>query len=375
MRRFAIACLTVLTLSASTCAAEPPSPAVQMLFDSGQEGYPRYRIPALLVAPGGDLLAFCEGRKDGAGFTGNIDVVMKRSGDSGKTWSPLRTIVDDGKHTCGYPSPVVDRKTKTIFLAYTRTRGDDTEEEVVSGKSRDTTRVMIVASRDNGATWSAPVEISSTAKKADWTWYGFGSGIGIQLHSGRLVIPAYHAVAGSELRQAHMLYSDDHGSSWKVGGPVADETGECQIAQRRDGVLYCTARSHDGQEQRITAVSKDDGLTWNQPEKAPLLYDSICQADVYAVPSTVDAGQPLWLFSNPAGPGRTNLTLRTSTDEGKTWSAGKLLQPDNAQYSSLAELPDGAIGCLYDRWEDGNYRIRFARFPLAWLAPTEVPQD
>src|SRR5436190_14706804 len=87
--------------SLTLVSAEPAEPPSVLLFDSGKEGYPRYRIPSLLTTQKGTVLAICEGRKGGRGLTGDIDIVLKRSTDSGKTWQPLEVIADDGTHTLG----------------------------------------------------------------------------------------------------------------------------------------------------------------------------------------------------------------------------------------------------------------------------------
>lgn len=386
----ALACALLLSLVASTPAANSvapplaPSPRVT-LFDSGKEGYPRYRIPAVIVAPNNDVLAFAEGRVAGGGFTGDIDIVVKRSTDSGKTWGPVQKIADDGPHTFGYPTPVVERQTKTLWLLFTRSRGDDLEKAIVTGTSKERTRVFVMSSKENGHTWSTPRDISATTRKPEWTWYGLGSGIGLQLQTGRLAIPAYHNVEGSRDFSSHIIYSDDRGETWQLGGDVGGETGECQIAERRDGSLYLNSRNQTGQNwhvlpfgtnavpvgpqynQRLTAVSPDAGKTWGKVTTDPQLYEGICQGFVYSWPTDKPTDPPLWMFSNPASPKRRDLTIRVSHDEGRTWPAARLIQEGASEYSCLTRLPDGQLGCLYERWEDKNIRIFWVRVPLPWL--------
>ena len=372
-------------------AADPaPPPPQLLLFNSGQEGYPRYRIPTVIVAPNNDVLAFAEGRVAGGGFSGDIDLVMKRSTDSGKTWGPVRKIADDGPHTFGYPTPVVDRQTKTIWLLFTRSRGDDKEKNIVSGTSLERTRVFVMASRDNGHTWSPPRDLSATTRRAEWTWYGLGSGIGLQLRNGRLIIPAYHNIERSKDFSSHVIYSDDRGETWALGGDVGGQTGECQIAERRDGTLYLNARNQNGQNwhiqplgtnaipvgpqynQRLISLSPDSGKTWSRATTDPQLFEPICQGFVYSWPpenpdtkSTTDS--PLWMFCNPASPKRRDLTIRVSRDEGRTWPIACRIYDRAAEYSCLTRLPDGHLGCLYERWEDKNIRIYWVRVPLPWL--------
>lgn len=342
----------------------------RLLFDSGRDGYPRYRIPSLIVAPSGDLLAICEGRKDGGGLTGNIDIVMRRSRDNGVTWEPLEVVADGGEHTLGNPCAVVDQSTKTIWLAFTRSHGKDLESEIVAGTSRERTRVLVTKSLNSGKDWSVPVDISATARHASWTWYGTGPGTGVQLKSGRLVTPAYHAEAKTGVYRSHMVISDDHGRTWKHGDAVGEYCGECHVIEKRNGDLVLNARTNRGRERRTTAVSRDGGETWSKATFDEALYDPHCEACVLRLPGP-ESESPRWLFCHPAGPGRRDLTVRLSRDEGRTWPVARRLRSGDSQYSSLARLPDGNIGCLYDCWVDGNYRLFFVRFSESWLTAGE----
>jgi len=368
-----IACLVgparFSALEASTPQAvhEPKS---QLLFKSGREGYLRYRIPALLTTSRGTLLAFCEGRKDGGSLQGNIDIVLKRSEDGGKSWSKLRTIADAGGDTLGNPCPVIDRKTGTIWLALTRSVGSDTEDGIVAGTSRDFTRVLMMSSSDDGRTWSAPRDISATTRQPHGTWYGTGPGIGIQLQSGRLLIPCYHAEAKTKIYRSHAIFSDDQGKTWRVGKPAGEHCTESQAAERGDGAVVLSARSIMGKPTRTIAVSKDGGGTWSAATRDASLYDSSCQASLYVLPgATQKSGETKgWLYSHPAGPeGRRNLTVRWSGDEGRTWSRQLQLHTGDSQYSCLSRTSTGRIGCLYESWTNNNYQIYFTTFNLKQL--------
>lgn len=91
-------------------------PAQQTLWQGESHGYHTYRIPALVVTSKGVLLAFCEGRKDSDKDSGDIDVLMRRSEDGGRSWSEQQVIWDDGDNTCGNPCPVLDAATGTVRL-------------------------------------------------------------------------------------------------------------------------------------------------------------------------------------------------------------------------------------------------------------------
>ncbi len=340
------------------------------LFVGGEGGYHTYRIPALIVTPKGTVLAFCEARKNSASDTGDIDTVVRRSTDGGRTWRSMQIVWDDGPNTAGNPCPVVDRDTGTIWLPLTHNLGADTEKEIVARQSKGTRTVWMTKSTDDGATWATPWEITATAKRPNWTWYATGPGVGIQLKNGRLVIPCDNKDADSKEEQSHILYSDDHGATWQLGGVVSPNVNECQVVELPDGTLMLNMRSYMGKNRRAVAFSRDGGLTWTPPQTDPNLIEPVCQASLIAYTGQVGnrANQFVLLFSNPASTKRENMTVRVSFDEGKTWPVAKSLYGGPSAYSCLAVLPDGTIGCLYERGEKRfSERITFARFNWEWL--------
>ena len=217
-------------------------PQKTKLFIKGADGYHTYRIPSLVVTKKGTLLAFCEGRKGGRGDSGNIDMMLKRSEDGGATWSGRQIVWDDGANTCGNPCPVVDRTTGTIWLLMTWNLGSDRESAIIDLKSKDTRRVFVTSSTDDGKSWAKPKEITAAAKKPDWTWYATGPCTGIQLekgpHKGRLLIPCDHIESSTKKYYSHVIYSDDNGTTWKLGGSTpTDQVNECQVVELADGRL------------------------------------------------------------------------------------------------------------------------------------------
>jgi sialidase-1 len=342
--------------------AASPRADVTPLFTSGENGYGRYRIPSLYVTPKETLLALCEGRVRAGGAAGDIDLVLRRSTDGGRTWSPLTVVVDDGPNTIQAPCPVADRSTGVIWLPFSRNLGDDDEAAIVAGTSRGRAQVWLTHSRDDGLTWAEPIDISAQATRPDWTWYNVGPGFGLQLASGRLLVPAYHAVAGEQVYRVHMLYSDDHGRTWQLGDDLRDHTTEAQVARRADGELVVNARNvyppdRSVLRNRVVARSVDDGRTWTDVTTDSALTESSCQASLLNY--TAAAERSRWLFTNPPGPGRRGLTLRLSYDEGRTWPLAKLIEPGTSEYSCLARLPDGSIGLMYERdvTPPGEYRV------------------
>lgn len=334
------------------------------VFTSGEGGYHTYRIPALLVTPRGTLLAFCEGRKKGSSDTGDIDLVLKRSHDQGKSWQPLQVVWDDDANTCGNPCPVVERDTGTIWLLLTHNLGKDTQAQIVAGTSRGKRTVWVSKSSDDGATWTKPAEITAAVSRPDWTWYATGPGVGIQAKGGRLVIPCDHYVAGSKAKGAHVIYSDDHGATWQRGGAVAPDCNECQVVELSDGRLQLNIRSYRTPKRRLVAHSKDGGLTWSEPLPDEALIEPVCQASIVRL----SGAKNRIAFSNPASTKREKMTLRLSYDDGRTWPIAKELHAGPAAYSCLATLPDGSAACLYEAGRKNAYEtIVLARCTLAYL--------
>ena len=357
----------------------PPSDSSQLkqtdVFISGQDGSHTYRIPSVVVASDGGLLAFCEARRTTGSDTGDIDLVLKRSADGGATWGEMQVIWDDGPNTCGNPCAVVDQETSTIWLLACHNLVEDHEMKIWEGMSKSTRTIWAIRSDDSGASWSSPVEITSTTKPPNWSWYATGPGSGIQLqygdHKGRLVIPCDHGVAGGWDYHSHVFYSDDHGETWQLGGSVPDNTtSECQVVELADGTLLLSIRYHawinraEAPYYRTIAFSRDGGETWGDVRKDQALIDPRCQASIFRHTS----GNAI-LFSNPANTARDRMTVRASYDEGKTWAASKMLHPGPSAYSCLTVLPDNSIGCFYERGEEEpREKITFARFSLEWFS-------
>jgi sialidase-1 len=367
-------------------------PELANVFVSGANGYHTYRIPALLVTPAGDFLAFCEGRRSGRSDSGDIDLLAKRSADGGRTWSDQQIVWDDGGNTCGNPCPVVDQATGVIWLLLTWNHGQDNESEIKQNTGKDTRRVFITHSEDDGRTWDRPQEITADVKRPEWRWYATGPGVGIQLTrgpaKGRLLIPCDHSLVLPEPAPAeagnpdgynsHVIYSDDHGRTWRLGGVIRPAVNECQVVELNDGTLLLNMRNYDrSKTTRAIATSADAGLTWSAVRHDPALIEPICQASLLRYPTQSQDSPTRLLFSNPAHaePGqRRDLTVRMSEDEGKTWPTSRTLWPGPAAYSCLATLPNGDIACLFEAGDKSPYeRIVLARFTRHWLTGKDAP--
>ncbi|MGH2355238.1 MAG: sialidase family protein [Chloroflexota bacterium] len=350
------------------------------LFVSGAGGYHTYRIPALAVSTGGSLLAFCEGRKHSRADAGEIDLLLRRSADGGATWRDVQMVASEPGMTCGNPAPVVDRDTGTIWLPFCKNRAQGGEALIRKGLFQRT--VWLTRSDDDGATWSEPVEITASVKDPSWTWYATGPCHGIQLDSGRLLIPCDHRVSAAaerqEARHSHVIFSDDHGTTWRIGGVVAQEgTNESAAVETANGAVYLTCRDQGKRGRRCAAWSRDGGASFPEYRWDDTLIEPACQASVARLTDERRHDQNRLLFANPASVTRDTLTVRLSEDEGRMWSGGAVLHAGPAAYSDLAVTADLTIHCLYERGESSPYeRLTLARFDLSWLtAPGEISRS
>jgi sialidase-1 len=361
------------------------------VFTSGQEGHATYRIPAIIQVPKGDLLAFAEGRVKGSADFGDINLVLKRSSDRGKSWSPLQTLVDYDSLQAGNPAPVVDlldpaHPQGVVYLFYNT--GNNHEYEV--RLNQGIREVWVIKSYDLGATWTSPENITTQVHRpnhpaanpaythtADWRHYANTPGHALQISEGRfkgrLYVAANHSVGDPQERfreyRAHGFYSDDHGKSYQLSEsltfPGSNESTAAPLSQDR---LLMSVRNQEGTvRQRILAYSSDGGATWEEEYFEPQLPDPVCQGSLLALGT--ENGKTLLAHSNAADPQeRNHLTVKISWDEGRTWnrsipvdSSSDSTKNSWTAYSDLVLLDPATLGILYER---DNYReIVFYAFP------------
>ncbi|QQL50302.1 sialidase family protein [Mucilaginibacter ginkgonis] len=327
-------------------------PQLNYLYKPGDNGYACFRIPALLSTANGTLLAFAEARKNNCGDSGDIDLVVRRSTDGGKTWGDMQIVWNDSTNTCGNPVPIEDKATGKIWLISTWNLGTDHEKEIVAGTSQNTRRAFVLSSGDVGKTWSAAREITPDVKMPDWTWYATGPCHGVQIstgkYKGRLVVPVNHIEKATNQNFAHIIYSDDHGATWHLGQNTPfDKANETTVAEIKKGNLMLNMRNSGRVDHaRKVTTSKDGGNTWAPLQVDSTLTEPICQGSLLNY--TMTNKKTVLLFSNPASQTkRADLTLRLSKDYGKTWAASRVIYPGPAAYSDIA-VNNNQVGCLYE---------------------------
>ncbi|MET9388366.1 sialidase family protein [Streptomyces sp. NPDC002928] len=375
--------LTPFTITTQAASATPGCTS-SVPYVSGEGGYDTYRIPATVTTRRGTVLAFAEGRHSGAGDTGDIDVVLRRSADGGCTWGPMTVVAAGDGDTRGNPAPVVDPRTGAVVLLTSYNSGAVTEAQIMRGEvtPKQGRRVFVQRSGDDGRHFTPPRDITAEVKPAGWRWYATGPGHAVALtrgpYAGRLVVPANHSAAppagsadtGREARYygAHALYSDDGGRSWRLGFvddsyDGVNNSNESSAAQLPDGRLYVSARDQNGTSvgNRLDSYSRDGAQTLSRPyavqrtlNDVPVVEGSVLQVQ--------GSGAPL-LFSGPSVPtARQAMAIWRSVNGGRSFKKVVTLSGERAAYSDLVQVGRGTVGVLYETGVAGAYeRIEFRR--------------
>lgn len=351
------------------------------VFESGTDGYKSFRIPAIVSLPDGQLLAFCEGRVNGAGDFGDIDIVMKRSADNGQTWSSLQVVAEYGNQQLCNPAPVVDLSDPDypngrVFLFYNT--GNNHESEILKGKGIK--YCMYKTSADGGITWSQAVDITMQVHRPfqpeidpkfnfsqDWRYYANTPGHAMQFQSGkyegRIFVAANHSAGDPQKGAAHYVahgyYTDDHGKTFKIGNSLnLSGSNESMAAELSNNRLMMNSRNQRGDvKARIVSISSDGGASWDTTYFDHNLIDPVCQGSILNIGKK--KGKNILAFCNAADTkNRNNLTLRVSFDEGNKWtkiiSVYKGLSETNPKfdysaYSDLVKLNKKNIGVLFEK--------------------------
>jgi sialidase-1 len=371
--------LLLLSFHSFTALAQSSFFEERPLFVNGVGGYECYRIPAIVAAKDGTLLAFVEGRVNGCSDYGDVDLLLSRSKDRGKTWSEPNLIVDNEGIQAGNPAPVYDFEDPKypngrLFLFYNT--GDASEHEVRKGNGQR--GVHFISSTDDGLSWSPPTDITSQVhfnrqnSKLDWRTNAVTPGHALQLsigvNKGRIYVPANHSQGPPQEKyneyRAYGFYSDDHGQSFKTSPDIPVlSSNEAIGVELENGDLMLNIREQNGDTKtRLVSISNDGGESWNEIFFDQNLISPVCQSSIISI---VNDNKQLLLYSGPySKTDRHQMSVLISEDQGKSWPVRKLIYADTSAYSDLVILDDNSIGLFYERDRNGLY---FARFNLPWL--------
>lgn len=330
----------------------------------GDDGIYAYRIPGLVTTPAGTLLGVYDVRhRTSLDLQENIDIGLSRSTDGGRTWEPMRIIMDMGcwgglpeaQNGIGDPSILVDDRTGEVFVvaAWTHGLGNDRAWTAVGDgyEPIETAQLMLASSRDDGRTWSEPRNLTRQIKQPHWNFTLQGPGRGITMRDGTLVFPIQY-IDSTRVPNAGVMYSLDHGATWHTHGHARTNTTESQVAEAAPGVLMLNMRDNR-RTGRAVCTTRDMGRTWVEHPSSGALREPVCMASLLHVPASENVlGRDLLLFSNPdTTKGRNHLTIKASLDGGDTWSAEHALlldEEENWGYSCLSMIDSETVGILYE---------------------------
>jgi sialidase-1 len=320
-----------------------------------------YRIPSIVTAPNGDIVAAIDERVESCADLNpnkDINIVARRSSDNGKTWTTIETVIDfPFGQSASDPSMIVDRETNEIFMFYNYM-------DLV--KEKGIYYLHVMKSADNGKTWSKPVDITAQITKPEWQndFKFITSGRGEQTRSGKLLHTMVNLKNG-----LHLFGSDDHGKTWFFIDTPINPADESKVIELADGTWMINSRVHNI-GMRIVHTSTDEGKTWETKEE-PQLIDPGNNASIIRYTAKEDGyDKNRILFSNAKmTKGRLNMTVRISYDEGNTWSDGKTIYPGSSAYSSMTILANGDIGLFFEK--DNHTQNPFVSFSLDWLTDGE----
>lgn len=363
-----IAMLGLMAMSLASCADIDPVIAEVQLPDSqpfirNTNGYSYYRIPSMVITKHDNVLAFCEGRVNGREDTGDIDVVLRRSGDRGVTWQDLSVVFNDKTNTCRNPCPIYIPELNRVVLFMAKNYSDS--------------RVYVTYSDNEGQTWSIPVEITDDVRPEGIKKYSPGPAHCIvkqhEPNKGRLIVSGNYLLPSDGKYYANAVYSDDNGATWKRGGSVPTPgTNEASVTELSDGRLMMNIRSAVDDvavedRYRLVSISTDGGITWSAATKEMQLPESGCQGSIFTYADGAgEGGKSILLFCNPAWQERRwHNTLRVSFDDGKTWSRGKDFTGEEVGgYTDIARFADGEIAVISEYGYQNEGGIIFRKYKL-----------
>ena len=332
---------------------------------AGDDGVAAYRIPGLVTSNKGTLLGVYDVRyNNSADLQERVDIGLSRSTDGGQTWEPMRVAMSFGEdgglpsaqNGVGDPAILVDKKTGTIWIVAAWTHGMGNGRAWFNSQDgmdkNHTAQLVLAKSDDDGKTWSKPINITEQVKDPSWKFLLQGPGSGITMNDGTLVF-ATQFIDSTRVPNAGIMYSKDHGKTWKMHNYARTNTTESQVAEVEPGVLMLNMRDNRG-GSRAVSVTTDLGKTWTEhASNRSVLQESVCMASLIKVEAKENVtGKGILLFSNPnTTKGRHSITIKASLDGGLSFPKeyDVMLDEDHGWgYSCLTMIDKETVGILYE---------------------------
>jgi len=295
-----------------------------------------YRIPSIITAINGDLIAAIDERVPSCGdlkWSRDINIVIRKSSDNGKTWGKIEKIIDYPLgQSASDPSMILDKQTNTIFLFYNYMDLDN---------QKDIYYLKYISSNDNGKSWSKPVDITNQISKENWKndFKFITSGRGIQTKNGTLL----HCLVNLQ-KGTHVFGSNDNGKTWFITETPISPGDESKIVELNDGSWMVNSRVNK-LGYRYSHVSNDDGKTWISKKEESII-DPGCNGSLIRYSH---GKKNLLLLTNINNKKeRKEIVLRYSIDEGRSWSNPKIIYNGEAAYSSMTVMENGNLGLFFE---------------------------
>lgn len=344
------------------------------LRKSGDDEVHTYRIPGITKTQNGTLISVFDIRyKNSGDLPGNIDVGMSRSKDGGNTWEPMKVIIDMGapheNNGVGDPSILVDPVTGSIWVAALWSKGNRSIAGSLPGLSSDSTgQLVLVKSDDDGLTWTSPISITSQVKNPIWHLFFNGPGAGIAMKNGNLVFPAQYWDENKK-PWSTLIYSKDHGKTWigNIIGPKINTT-ESQVVELDSSILMLNMRDNRGGFRSVATTNNMGGNWTEHPTSFVALQDPVCMASILKCQVFSNKKRKdVLFFSNPnSNSGRSNITIKASLDQGRSWphDLGLLVDENSSYgYSCLVQIDQNNLGLIYE----GIGSLYFVSVPIGEL--------
>lgn len=346
---------------------------------AGNDGSAAFRIPGLVTSNIGTLLGVYDVRyNNSADLQEHVDIGLSRSTNGGQSWEKMRIIMDmgtfgglpEGQNGVGDPSILVDTQTGYIWVVAAWTHAMGNGRAWVNSRSgmsvNETAQLMMVYSKDDGKTWSKPINVTPQVKDPSWRFLLQGPGRGITMNNGTLVFPAQF-INDKGVPSSCVMYSSDRGKTWHLHSPARPNTTESAVVEIEPGVLMLNMRDDRG-GSRAVMISNDMGKTWtDHPSTRSVLQEPVCMASlIRAKASENSTGRDILFFSNPnSTQARRNITIKASLDSGLSFPAEHQVLLDEESgwgYSCLTLIDKETIGILY---ESSAAHMVFQAIPVA----------